>query len=104
MASICLFVSKDKHFDIVQRQLRDEFGDDRILKRVDTIEEGISGFFVFKIGGQSDLSLLLQRQYGRVPGQWLYHQIKEYAGAQRRNRGAERNMRRLFKLPMKKSA
>lgn len=104
MASIYLFVSKDKHFDIVQRQLRDEFGDDRILKRVDTIEEGISRFFVFKIGGQNDLSLLLQRQYGRVPGQWLYHQIKEHAGAQRRNRGAERNMRRLFKLPMKKSA
>jgi len=102
--AICLFVSRDKHFDIVQRQLHEQFGKDRILKRVDSIADGVSRYFLFKISEQNDLKLLLKRQYGKVQGEWLYHRIKECEKLQKRGCGKRERVRCLITSALKKAA
>lgn len=104
--AICLFVSRDKHFDIVQRQLYEQFGKDRILKRVDSIADGVSRYFLFKISEKNDLKLLLRRQYGKAQGEWLYHRIRECESEkpQKRGRGKAAGVRRWLMSALKRAA
>ncbi len=102
--AICLFVSRDKHFDIVQRQLQSQFGKDRILKRVESIADGVSRYFLFKISEQNDLKLLLRRQYGKVQGEWLYHRIRECEKPQKRGRSRALGVRRWLTSALKRAA
>lgn len=102
--AVYLFVSKDKHFDIVQRQLYEQFGKERILKRVDSIADGVSRYFLFKISEQNDLQLLLKRQYGKAQGEWLYHRIRECEKPRRRGVGKAAGVRRWLAAALKKAA
>ncbi len=102
--AVYLFVSRDKHFDIVQRQLYEQFGTDRILKRVDSIADGVSRYFLFQISDKNDLQLLLRRQYGKAQGEWLYHRIKECEKPQKRGRGKAAGVRRWLMSALKRVA
>lgn len=72
-------VSGDKHFDVIQYQIAELYGDNTMIKRVESIEDGVARFFLSEVGNLQELQSRLIHQYGGKKGLEIYEKIRRMA-------------------------
>lgn len=71
---ICL-VSGDNHFKTIEKELHKLYGD-KIIKKVETVEEGIMRFFMVEVKNLDTLRHCMDRQFGTKISSEIYRRLK----------------------------